>query len=240
MTGGFVGYTEGTAKYDLLSDVGGLTVKLLANLLNVVPGLGLGDLITLLLDKDIPLGQLLPIGYYNPVISGCRVTLSGQTTGNPATEYHGGFVGVQIATKIENCQAQNVNQVQALKGAGGFAGIARDAVIDSLLSEAGVDLYTFDIQSGQTNCSVTGTAVVVTAEKEYAGGFNGAMTNSISKGCSITGLKKVSAAEYAGGFAGRATIGYGTTVAGENEIEGTLLGSLTQLIAEVAVPGRKS
>lgn len=239
MTGGFVGYTEGTAKYDLLSDVGGLTVKLLANLLNVVPGLGLGDLITLLLDKDIPLGQLLPIGYYNPVISGCRVTLSGQTTGNPATEYHGGFVGVQIATKIENCQAQNVNQVQALKGAGGFAGIARDAVIDSLLSEAGVDLYTFDIQSGQTNCSVTGTAVVVTAEKEYAGGFNGAMTNSISKGCSITGLKKVSAAEYAGGFAGRATIGYGTTVAGENEIEGTLLGSLTQLIAEVAVPGRE-
>jgi len=36
-------------------------------LLNILPGVGLGDLITILLKNDVPLGQLLPNGYYKPL-----------------------------------------------------------------------------------------------------------------------------------------------------------------------------
>ena len=37
--------------------------KLLAEILNVIPGLGLGDLITILLGNAIPLEKLIPTGY---------------------------------------------------------------------------------------------------------------------------------------------------------------------------------
>lgn len=46
-TGGFVGYTVGVTEYDGLSNALGGLVKLLSNILNVIPGLGLGDLITI-------------------------------------------------------------------------------------------------------------------------------------------------------------------------------------------------
>ena len=46
-TGGFVGYTEGVTQYDGLSKALGVTVNALSSLLNAIPGLGLGDLITL-------------------------------------------------------------------------------------------------------------------------------------------------------------------------------------------------
>lgn len=53
MTGGFAGYVKGEVKYDILSDALGDIVKLLTNILNLIPGLGLGDLITLLLNNNI-------------------------------------------------------------------------------------------------------------------------------------------------------------------------------------------
>ena len=66
MTGGFVGYTEGTEKYDGLSKFLGGTVKLLSTLLNIIPGIGLGDLITVLLDNNIlKAGELIPMGIIN-------------------------------------------------------------------------------------------------------------------------------------------------------------------------------
>lgn len=54
-TGGFVGYIVGKTQYDGLSNALGELVDLLTNILNVIPGLGLGDLITILLGNAIPL-----------------------------------------------------------------------------------------------------------------------------------------------------------------------------------------
>ena len=62
-TGGFVGYAAGSTQYDGLSNALDL-VKLLTNILNVIPGLGLGDLIKILLGNAIPLGKLIPTGIY--------------------------------------------------------------------------------------------------------------------------------------------------------------------------------
>lgn len=239
ITGGFVGYTEGEAKYDLLSYLGDKTVKLLSGLLNLIPGLGLGDLITVLLENDIALGDLIPIGYYNPQINNCSVTLSNGELGKESTDYNGGFVGIQNATKMRNCTVDGLVSVSAGNGAGGFAGMERDAVVNSLLSSLGVDLYTFDIQSGQTNCQVNGNTITITAKNQYAGGFNGVMTNSISSNCSVSNIANVRAAEYAGGFAGRATIGYGTTIGGEDEKENTLLSSVTKLLNKLLAPGNE-
>ena len=239
MTGGLVGYTEGTAEYDLLSNVGGTTVKLLANLLNLIPGLGLGDLITVLLENDISIGELIPIGYYKPQIIGCSVTLEQDVFGSTATDYNGGFAGMQIAANISGCSVSGVVSVQAGTGAGGFAGIERDAVIDSLLSSLGVELSTFDIKSEQNNCSVIGQDIQVLAQAQYAGGFNGVMTNSISRGCKVESLNEVRAEKYAGGFAGRATIGYGTTIGDGDEKDNTLLESVSKLLTQLVAPGNE-
>lgn len=239
ITGGFVGYTEGEAKYDLISQLGGETVKVLSGLLNLIPGLGVGDLITVLLENDIALGDLIPIGYYNPQINNCSVTLSNGVLGKESTDYNGGFVGIQNATKMTHCTVDGLVSVSAGNGAGGFAGMERDAVVNSLLSSVGVNLYTFDIQSGQTNCQVNGSTITITAKNQYAGGFNGVMTNSTSRSCTVSGIEKVSATEYAGGFAGRATIGYGTTIGGEDEKENTLLSSVTKLLKELTAPGNE-
>lgn len=62
-TGGFVGYTEGVTQYDGLSKALGVTVNALSSLLNAIPGLGLGDLITILLDNALPVDSLIPTGY---------------------------------------------------------------------------------------------------------------------------------------------------------------------------------
>lgn len=239
MSGGFVGYTEGQAKYDLVSQLGENVVKLLANLLNLVPGLGLGNLITVLLENDIALGQLLPIGYYNPQIINCSVSLSNGSIGKANTDYNGGFVGIQNATKMTDCTVSGLTAVNAATGAGGFAGLERDAVVDSLLTDIGLDLYTFDIQSTQTKCKVEspeGTAITVTATGDYAGGFNGVMTNSVSRNCTVGSLASVSGGKYVGGFSGRATIGYGTVLGGEDEKNDTLLGSVTKLLTKLVAP----
>ena len=57
---GFVGYTEGVTEYDGLSKALGVTVNALSSLLNAIPGLGLGDLITILLDNALPVGSFNP------------------------------------------------------------------------------------------------------------------------------------------------------------------------------------
>ena len=48
---------------------------LLTALLNILPGVGLGDFITVLLKNDIGLGALIPTAYYKPNIENCNVTL---------------------------------------------------------------------------------------------------------------------------------------------------------------------
>lgn len=237
ISGGFVGFTEGVEKYDGLSGLTGAVVKVLAALLNIVPGVGLGDLITILLQNDVPLGQLIPIGYHNPVITGCSVTLANGTIGNIGQDYNGGFVGIQTGTRISDCFVSGLTSVQAKNGAGGFAGLERDAIIKGLLNDAGITLYEIDAKSRQENCSVTGPNLAINAAESYAGGFNGAMANSISVNCIVTGLQSVMAKKYAGGFAGRATIGFGTTLGGEDEKKPTLVDSVSKLLEKVLASG---
>ena len=97
--GSFVGYTEGTEQYDGLSQLLGGAEKLLSTLLNIIPGIGLGDLITVLLANNIlDVGKLIPVGYYKPKIENCSITLDSNTAGiigSDTTKYNGGFVGMQ-------------------------------------------------------------------------------------------------------------------------------------------------
>lgn len=237
MSGGFVGYTEGAEKYDGLSKILSGAVKMLSKLLNILPGVGLGDLITVLLKNAIDLGELIPVGYYKPTIENCIVSLTNGKIGQPNTNYNGGFVGMQTASNIKNCQVNALNSVNAMKGAGGFAGIARDAVIHSLLTDLGVDLLTFDIKSNQESCIVNGQILAIVAKEMYAGGFNGVMTNSVSMNCEVNGLSSVETVKYAGGFTGRATIGYGTTIGDGDEKNNTLLESVTKLLTDLIAPG---
>ncbi len=100
-------------KYDGLSGVLGGVVKVLSTLLNILPGVGLGDLITILLENDISLGQLIPTGYHNPLITNCSVTLKNGALGSSAWDYNGGFVGIQTGTKISNGSVSGLTSVQA-------------------------------------------------------------------------------------------------------------------------------
>lgn len=241
ISGGFVGFTEGVETYDGLSGLLGTVVKVLSTLLNIVPGVGLGDLITVLLQNDVPLGNLIPTGYHNPVIAGCSVTLKSGTIGNATQDYNGGFVGIQTGTKISDASVSGLTSVQAKNGAGGFAGLERDAIIKGLLNDAGITLYEIDAKSRQVNCTVTSQKLTIEAADSYAGGFNGAMANSISSNSSVKGLSSVKAGKkYAGGFAGRATIGFGTTLGGEDEKKPTLVDSVSKLLEKVLASGNEA
>ncbi len=245
MCGGFVGYSEGVEQYDGLSGVLGTVVKALAILLNVIPGVGLGDLITVLLEKGVPLGHLIPVDYHKPVLSNCSVDFASTATapagvGSAQTDYNGGFIGAQVSTMTENCTVSGIEKVQAQNGAGGFAGIVRDDMIAGALNDLGANLSVIDIQPKQTNCTVEGKQLRVEATPnatgkngDYAGGFNGAMTYGKSENCIVKDLSGVSAANYAGGFAGRATIGYGSTVGQSSIKNGTLLSAVGGLLTDV-------
>ena len=236
MSGGFVGYTEGAAKYDGLSKILGAVVDILSGLLNIIPGVGLGDLITILLENDIALDKLIPTGYYNPIIKNCSVVLSDGQIGNQEQDYNGGFVGAQTATEIRNCSVENLKIVQAKNGAGGFAGIERDVILQGALNDLGIQLAKFNIDSKQNECRVDGSDIQVIAAN-YAGGFNGVMANSSSRSSSVNHLKQVSAENYAGGFTGRATIGYGTVLGDDGEKNHTLLKSITILLEKLVTSG---
>lgn len=238
MTGGFAGYTEGVEEYDGLSDILGSKVDFLSKLLNIIPGVGLGDLIELLLKNDVDLGKLIPEGYYKPEFENCSVALSGNagTVGTAATSYNGGFVGVQTGTKMNLCTVSGLTAVNAKNFAGGFAGLERDDTLQgALTSVVGIEL-SIDVQSVQTNCKVDSTGLTVTAGEDYAGGFNGCMANSISETGTLTDLDKVTAnQDYAGGYTGRATIGSALALADGDlgEQDGTLIGSVSKLLGTV-------
>ncbi len=234
ITGGFVGYTEGVAEYDGLSGILGNIVELLSRLLNVVPGIGLGDLVSLLLEKDLTLGELIPTGYKKAVITDCSVSLGSGTIGNTNTQYNGGFVGIQTGTDINNCEVTGLTSVVAKSYAGGFAGLERNDTLNGALSKLKVEV-TPDIQSTQVNCQAVSTenGLTIEAVENYAGGFNGCMADSTSSSCGVSTLTSVQAGkDYAGGFTGRATIGFALALGnpGENT---TLVGAVGDLLQGV-------
>ena len=242
MTGGFVGYSEGREEYKSgLDGLLGKTVKLLSKVLNIIPGIGLGDLIELLLQKNIPLGQLIPTGYKKPQFEKCQVTLKENSgaIGTNTSDYNGGFVGVQVGTEMNLCTVTGLTKVEAKNYAGGFAGLERDDTLQGATDDLGISLFP-DIRSKQTNCKVESTSLVVEAAESYAGGFNGCMANSISENGQITDLDRVTAGQdYSGGYTGRATIGYSIALGNDN-ISGTLLGSVGEVVNKVGTGGLNS
>lgn len=172
MNGGFVGYAQGDTVYSILSEALDDIVKLLTNILNIIPGLGLGDLITLLLDSNIiKAGELLPVDYLNPMISHCSVHnfAEGEVIGSADNDYAGGFAGVMVGTIAQECSVESINPytVTGRLYAGGFAG----AMANSYAVDASVE--------GAANVSATGHEEEHDGKrsiKALAGGFTGAAT----------------------------------------------------------------
>lgn len=250
MVGGFAGYVEGETRY--LTEGLGNIVKLLSYLLNIIPGLGLGDLITLLLDNNIlKLGDLLPSSYEMPVISQCGVDgfTGGQATlGRDGIRYVGGFVGSQSGAIVRNSTVKDDGSLSVLakEYAGGFAGVMHDGQIKGLLENLGVDLGLDDAmglnpQSLTEGSSVSAPTLTVTAANR-AGGFAGAMAASYTVNSSVAADAKLNVStteSYAGGFAGQMTMGWATNLGVDDGAE-DLLGGLSSLIANILKSGDDS
>lgn len=252
-TGGFVGYSDGVTHYDGLSNALGGITDFLSSLLNVIPGLGLGDLITILLENGLPLGDLIPTGFYEPHIKNCTVDGLTDDIGQSDTDNNGGFVGLQVGTEIEDCTIQNSDYtVKAASLGGGFSGVARDAEVKGTLNDLGVDVIDeneifsrinenldnigeFQTQSLLRNCVIDGSEVTVQGG-EFLGGFAGALAASYAIDCSITGddfdtLTVAGTGDHIGGFVGEATLGWFNSIGKDaaNQNDNSLLAVVRQL-----------
>lgn len=236
-TGGFVGYAVGKTQYDGLSNALGGLVKLLTNILNLIPGLGLGDLITILLGNAIPVSKLIPTGYINAKIKNCSINGLSISTSSEK-DYAGGFIGQQKGTIVESCSITNSeNTISGKRFTGGFVGLARDDVIEGTLSGA-LDIQTklpkMNTESLLLNCSIDNKGLTVSSET-YAGGFAGGLANTATVNCTVKSADRfeVSAtSHYAGGFAGIASLGWATDL-GKSDTKDNLLGGVVGLLEQL-------
>ena len=236
-TGGFVGYAVGKTQYDGLSNALGGLVKLLTNILNLIPGLGLGDLITILLGNAIPLKKLIPTGYINAKIKNCSINGLSISTSSEK-DYAGGFVGQQKGTIIEGCKITNSDYtINGKSFAGGFVGLARDDVIEGTLSGA-LDIETklprMNPESLLLNCSLNNAVASVSGES-YIGGFAGGLANASTVNCNVTSDKALTvkaSGNYAGGFAGIASLGWAVDL-GKDDTKNNLLGGVVDLVVKL-------
>ena len=223
-TGGFAGYVSGMTQYDLISNGLGGLVTTLTKILNLIPLLGAGDLLTVLLNGGLlSVKDLIPVGYVNPSIQNCSVSGGTSVTGQKST---GGFAGEAIGAVMKNCSVGGSTTVSGNDCSGGFVGRSANAVVAGALSSLGIELMgNFPVNTVMLNCRIDGEVNVSaqgTQSKEsgYAGGFVGEMRNSYAVDCSISSLGTVSGKDYTGGFAGIATLG---DVADINESQGLLV-----------------
>ncbi|WP_207733918.1 Cna B-type domain-containing protein [Coprococcus comes] len=236
-TGGFVGYAVGSTQYDGLSNALGDLVKLLTNILNVIPGLGLGDLIKILLGNAIPLGKLIPTGYINPKIVNCNINSLTISTASDK-EYAGGFIGMQKGAIVESCSVTGgTNTISGKNFVGGFVGLARDDVIEGTLSGA-LDIQTklpnMNTESLLLNCSLNNAVVSVSGES-YIGGFAGGLANASTVNCNVksdNALTVTAFGNYAGGFAGIASLGWAADL-GKDDTKDNLLGGVVDLVVKL-------
>lgn len=236
-TGGFVGYAVGSTQYDGLSNALGDLVKLLTNILNVIPGLGLGDLIKILLGNAIPLGKLIPTGYINPKIVNCNINSLTISTASDK-EYAGGFIGMQKGAIVERCSVTGgSNTISGKNFVGGFVGLARDDVIEGTLSGA-LDIETklpkMNTESLLLNCSLNNAVVSVSGES-YIGGFAGGLANASTVNCNVksdNALTVTASGNYAGGFAGIASLGWAADL-GKDDTKDNLLGGVVDLVVKL-------
>lgn len=223
-TGGFAGYISGMTQYDLVSSGLGGLVTTLTKILNLIPLLGVGDLLTVLLNGGLlSLDKLIPVGYVNPSIQNCSVSGGTSVTGQKST---GGFAGEAIGAVMKNCSVGGTITVSGNDCSGGFVGRSANAVVAGALSSLGIELMgNFPVNTVMLNCRIDGTVNVSAQgssakESGYAGGFVGEMRNSYAVDCSISSLGTVSGKDYTGGFAGIATLG---DVADIDESQGLLV-----------------
>lgn len=238
-TGGFVGYTTGKTEYEGVSNALGGITKLLSSLLNLIPGLGLGDLITILLNNAIPLSKLIPTGYINAKIKNCSINgLSISTLSEK--DYAGGFIGQQKGTIVESCSITNSDYtISGKRFTGGFVGLARDDVIEGTLSGA-LDIETklpkMNPESLLLNCSINNKGLTVLSET-YAGGFAGALANTSAVNCTVKSTNKFevkATSDYAGGFAGIASLGWSADLGkGDTKNKNNLLGDVVDLVVKL-------
>ena len=236
-TGGFVGYAVGKTQYDGLSKALGGLVKLLTNILNLIPGLGLGDLITILLGNAIPVSKLIPTGYINAKIKNCSINGLIISTSSEK-DYAGGFIGQQKGSIVENCSITNSNYtISGKKFTGGFVGLARDDVIEGTLSGA-LDIQTklpkMNPESLLLNCSLNNAVDSVSGES-YIGGFAGGLANASTVNCNVKSDKALTvkaSGNYAGGFAGIASLGWAADL-GKDDTKNNLLGGVVDLVVKL-------
>lgn len=236
-TGGFVGYAVGSTQYDGLSNALGDLVKLLTNILNVIPGLGLGDLIKILLGNAIPLDKLIPTGYINPKIVNCNI--NGLTISTASDkEYAGGFIGMQKGAIVESCSVTGgTNTISGKNFVGGFVGLARDDVIEGTLSGA-LDIESklpkMNTESLLLNCSLNNAVASVSGES-YIGGFAGGLANTSTVNCNVksdNALTVKASRNCAGGFAGIASLGWAADL-GKDDTKNNLLGGVVDLVVKL-------
>ena len=223
-TGGFAGYVSGMTQYDLVSSGLGGLVTTLTKILDLIPLLGVGDLLTVLLNGGLlSVDKLIPVGYVNPSIQNCSVSGGTSVTGQKST---GGFAGEAIGAVMKNCSVGGTATVSGNDCSGGFVGRSANAVVAGALSSLGIELMgNFPVNTVMLNCTIGGTVNVsaqgsAAKESGYAGGFVGEMRNSYAVDCSISSLGTVSGRDYTGGFAGIATLG---DVADIDESQGLLV-----------------
>lgn len=251
MTGGFVGHVQGETLYGKVDGLAGTLVKVLAGLLNIVPGVGLGDVITLLLGKGnlIDVSQLVPQDYLNPVISNCVVRdfAADEAIGSEGKDYAGGFAGIMTGAVAQGCTVESANPYTVTAGlfAGGFAGLMRNDVMKGALSELGIQLVSdAQPQSAAAGCTIVSRVTVSAAS--YAGGFTGAMANSFAVDSGVNGTVSVSATGHeeehdaqrsikalAGGFTGMATLGWVTSLGNDKDKDGSLLSGTSKLLNDL-------
>ena len=248
-TGGIAGYVTGSTQYDGISDALGGLANSLTVILNLIPGLGLGDLIDILLGSDsglIKVGELIPVGYVAPVITGCTIdglTAPDGAIGNTDSSYAGGLAGCLVATTVSNCEVKGAALSLTGKNyVGGFAGAVRNGSVEGTLDlKSIVDLKPWDYtpQSIVFQSKVTTSSVKVNASGDYAGGFAGGLANAymINDVLDSTGSVSVSATgDSAGGFAGVASLGWQIDLGkrGDNESgRHSLLSTVSELLSSI-------
>lgn len=235
-TGGLVGYSTGSTQYEGLSKALGISAQVLAGILNIIPGLGLGDLITILIGEGgvVDVSKLIPVGYKAPVISGCKVidlNSDGSAVGNENNSFAGGFAGALIGTVTSGSSVSgNKINVVAKSYAGGFAGVVRNGSVEGTLDLsklAQLELWDYTPQSLVYDSHVY-SGVSASAQEDYAGGFAGGLANAymVNDTVNTQSPVNVTAGRYgAGGFAGVASLGWQVDL-GKGDGGGTTVGSL--------------